>query len=79
LNRGASGFTQNREADRLGAVPCRPIRGRSRIASGKPRGPCDARIDPGERKLAVPAANQQRGLGVILGSQQSNDFRLHDP
>jgi hypothetical protein len=39
------------------------------ISSGKPRSGGHASVDSGEGKLAIAAANQQRGLTGTLGSQ----------
>jgi hypothetical protein len=39
------------------------------ILSGKPRSGGHASVDSGESKLAIAAADQQRGFTVTLGSQ----------
>jgi hypothetical protein len=69
LNRGASGVTQKLKKSSLRGERLRRASSQGRIAGGKPRGGGHASIDSGEGKLAIGAANQQRGLAATLGSQ----------
>jgi hypothetical protein len=52
---------------------------RSGKSGGEPRGRGYPRIDSGQGKLTIAAANHQGGLAATLGRQQRNDFGLHAP